>query len=73
MNHLIVFCENKDEIERLFAFVNANEDDYKFIRKYRRSMTFRDIRKNDGRVFSCSNDKAEFRMRLMFNTQNYVV
>ena len=73
MNHVIVFCKDQEETERLFAFINANEDDYKFIRKYRRSMTFSNLRKDDGRVFSCNSEKAEFRLRLMFNTQNYVV
>lgn len=73
MNYLIVFCKDQEETERLFAFVNANEDDYKFIRKYRRAMIFREIRNDDGRVFKCSDEKAEFRMRLMFNTRNYVI
>lgn len=69
--HIIVFCNSAADVTRLFDFVRENEDDYKFIRKYRRS-DFRRI-DSDGRVFSCKDGKAEFKMRLMFDTRNYVV
>ena len=75
MSYVIVFCEGKDEVERLFDFVNLNEDDYKFVRKYRRAIGFsnRYDLKEDGRIFRCKDDKAEFRMRLMFDTKDYVI
>ena len=73
VNYVIVFCDTNDEVTRLFDFINQHPDDYKFVRKYRRAPVFREIMKEDGRVFRCKDGKAEFRMRLMFNTQNYVI
>lgn len=75
MRNVIVYCRDKDEVQRLFAFVQANEEDYKFVRKYRRAIDFSNKfdTREDGRVFSCKDDKAEFRMRLMFDTKNYVI
>ena len=73
MNHLIVYCEDADDVQRLFDFVREHENDYKFIRKYSRAMTFKNLGKRNGRVFSCKDEKAEFKMRLMFNTSDYVI
>lgn len=75
MNNVIVFCEDKDDVQRLFDFVRLNEGDYKFVRKYRRAIGFgnRYDTKEDGRIFRCKDDKAEFRMRLMFDTKDYVI
>lgn len=73
MRHVIVYCDGPGDVERLFEFVREHEDDYKFIRKYRRSMTVRNLGVLDGRVFSCKDEKAEFKMRLMFNTKNFVI
>jgi len=75
MNYLIVFCDTQAEIERLFEFVHKHEDEYKFVRKYRRAIGYSNKydTKEDGRIFRCKDDKAEFRMRLMFTTKNYVI
>jgi len=72
MNYVIVFCDTSDEVTRLFDFVNQHPDDYKFVRKYKRAAAIFD-RQESGRIFRCKDGKAEFRMRLMFNTQNYVI
>lgn len=72
MKHVIVFCNTQDELNRLMNFINENKDDYKFIRMYTRSCMTR-LRDDAGRVFSCRTEKAQFMLRLMFETKNYVV
>ena len=78
MKHVIVFCYTKDELDRLTDFVRDNEDDYKFIRMYSRAGTINYgspncYGGNYGRVFSSRTEKAQFMLRLMFDTKEYVV
>lgn len=70
MRHVIIHTRTAVEKKRLVKFVNDNEDDYAFIRRYiRADGSYGDV----GDVIACATEKAQFKIRLMFEGRDYVV
>ena len=75
-SRIIVLVHDTDDVIRLLEYIRENEDEYKYIRHWRRSMSFKlaDRHKaQEGRVVECKNERAEFKLRLMFETGDYVI
>ena len=75
--HIIVFCPDMNDIGRLFDFIRENEDNYKFIRRWRRATSHKDWNKSvhryEGRVIECRDQRAAFVLALMFPTGAHVI
>jgi len=70
IKHVIIYARTADELDRLTKFLSDNEDHYTFVRDYiRAGGTIRDR----GGVYSCISEKAQFKIRLMFESRDYVV
>lgn len=72
IRNIIVFTRSDAERIRLNKFVEENENDYKFIRGYNRSGNWLNL-DSIGRIYSCISEKAQFKIRLMFECKDYVV
>ncbi len=70
IKHVIIYTRTTVEENRLTKFLIDNEDDYTFIRKYvRADGSYSDV----GDVYACATEKAQFKIRLMFEGRDYVV
>ncbi len=70
IRHIIVFSRSSEDHERFQKFLLENEAEYTYIRSYiRADGTMKDI----GVIYACATEKAEFKLRLMFETKDYIV
>lgn len=70
IKHVIIYARTNSERDRLDKFISENEGSYTFIRNYiRADGTMKDL----GGVYSCVSEKAQFKIRLMFEGRDYVV
>jgi len=70
IRHVIIHARTIAEKIRLAKFLSDNEDNYTFIRKYiRADGSYGDV----GDVYACATEKAQFKIRLMFEGRDYVV
>lgn len=72
MRDIIVLCGSLEEWDRLYKFIEENNEcNYiSSIKKYGRTF----MNQNDvGIVISCASEKAQFKLQLTFETRDYVV